>query len=65
MTKHAEVTHGSRLVMGTEWPVYSFVEKVGDHCWLAVYNLCNGVPSGSEKFRTRREAVEAIGGRMA
>ena len=62
MSKHyAEVTHGSRTIMGTEWPVYSFVEKLEDHNWLAVYNLCNGVPSGSKKFCTMHAAIVAIG----
>lgn len=60
----AEVRSGTRTINGTEFPVTSQVHRIAGGSrveWLATYNLCNGVPAGAETFRTRREAMEAIG----
>jgi hypothetical protein len=55
-----EIEHGKEVIMGTAWPISSFVEKRDRGGWLATYRLCNGVPDGSKIFKTKREAIESI-----
>ena len=54
------VHHGTKQILGTEWPDESFMERRGPRDYLVTYHLVNGVPSGAEKFRTRREAEAAL-----
>ncbi len=58
------VTHGTRTVMGTEFPVESILEKsprkpggLPGGPWLVTIRLCNGVSEGKRRFRTKREAM--------
>lgn len=57
----ATVRHGSRLVCGTEWPIESFVDQVGPKRYVVTFNACNGVADGTERYRTKREALAALG----
>jgi len=61
--RYVEVKDGERTVLGTQFPIVSFVEKSGSKSkpWRATYGLCNGVPTSSEDFATLGEAKEAIG----
>ena len=60
--RYAEVQHGKRTVMGTEWPIYSFIERAhSGRRFVATHRLCNGVPSHTTTHATLREAKEAIG----
>ena len=59
------VTHGTRTVMGTEFPVESILVKsprkpggLPGGPWLVTIRLCNGVPEGARRFKTKREAME-------
>ena len=57
------VTIGTRTVNGTEWAVEHLAQRVvsaGPLQWVLVKSLCNGVPSGSETFRTKRELMAAF-----
>ncbi len=55
--------HTSRPIMGTEFPDETILEKaIGESCYRVVYHLCNGFPSGSERFKTRWEAEAAFDG---
>ena len=57
------VCHGYRKVMGSNFPVESWVEKVpmvpGAHGgdWLVTVRCCNGLAEGARRFRTKREAM--------
>jgi len=53
------VVTGKRIVMGTEMAIESFVEK-DSRGWLLTKGLFNGVPSGSERFKTKKAALEAL-----
>lgn len=63
-TRITEVSAGKRTIGGTDWPVSNSVDAVYYEgklrYYLAVYGLCNGVPSGSEQFKTKKEAIAAI-----
>lgn len=55
---------GRRTILGTDWAVENFVERrqeFGKVYWLAVFGLCNGVPDRSERFATKKAALEAAG----
>ena len=55
---------GRRTVLGTDWPIENVVSKRtkwGKVYWNVAFGLCNGTPSSSENFKTRREALEAAG----
>ena len=58
------VIHGTRTIMGTEFPVESILEKsprkpggLPGGPWLVTIRLCNGVSEGARRFRTKREAM--------
>ena len=68
-TTIASITTGKRLIAGTEWPVYSYVEretwidpisKKRKYEYRLVKSLCNGVPSGTEIFKTKKDALKAL-----
>lgn len=61
MTAIKSTTRGHRTIAGTDWPVEDVVYRVGARRWLVAWGLCNGVPSHSIAYRTRREALEALG----
>ncbi len=59
----AEKETGKRTINGAEFPVknqltrdYSSKSKP----WLVSYQVCNGTADGSENFKTKREALEAL-----
>lgn len=53
--------HNPQLINGTNWPDETILEKaVGESVYRVTYHLCNGVPSGSERFKTRRDAEVAL-----
>ena len=58
------VCHGYRTVMGTDFPVESYLEKsprkpgeLPGGPWLVTIRLCNGTAEGGRRFRTKREAM--------
>lgn len=60
----AEQTIGTRVIAGAEYPIIDRVERVQmvPHkraIWVLTQALCNGVPAGANKYRTRGEALEA------
>ena len=60
----AQVEHGKRTVLGTDWPITSYLERVAGKgrrpTWVVTWNLCNGVPTGTTVYPTKREALEAL-----
>ena len=57
------VTVGTRTINGADFSVEHLAQRVvsaGPLQWVLVKNLCNGVPSGSETFRTKRELMAAL-----
>jgi len=59
----ARVCTGTRLVMGTEWPIESYLtrqEYFGKVRWIITWNLCNGTPSGTEECATKKGALEKL-----
>ena len=57
--RYAEVNHGTRTIMGTDWPVTSYVTKSGRK-WVATHKLCNGVPQRTTVHTKKRDAKAAI-----
>ena len=61
------VSSGYRTMAGTDWPVYSILERTADHLparggkWRVTWGICNGIPVGSSRYRTKREALDAMG----
>ena len=56
-------TTGKRMIMGTEHPVESYVEKqmkFGKPQWVLYKSCCNGTYEGYEIFKTKKAAVEAL-----
>ena len=53
-------TTGRRFVMGTSWPIESFVTREDPRVWVLTRNLCNGTADGTETFRTRKAALAAL-----
>ena len=58
--------HGSKLIMGTEHPIVSYVRPERNRYgkiigYIATYNLCNGVPTHAQRFKTKGEAIASIG----
>jgi len=54
---------GVKKELGTDWPRESVVHRIRDGkrtYWLATYNICNGVPTGSRRFATKAEAVKSL-----
>ena len=58
------VIHGTRTIQGTDFPVESFLVKsprkpggLPGGPWLVTIRLCNGVPEGTRRFKTKREAM--------
>ncbi len=57
-------THGTRRILGTDWPVYDTLDRVTRGSrprWIVTRNLCNGVPDIAEVYRTRAAALAALG----
>ena len=55
---------GKRTILGTDWPVETVVyrrENFGKPHWNVAFDLCNGTPSRSENFSTKKAALEAAG----
>ena len=61
MTRVAAIQIGIRTIMGTNHPIETVVYRNGPRQWVVAYALCNGVPSGSEKFHSRHAAFDAAG----
>lgn len=63
MTRIATRTHGTRRINGTDWPVYDTLDRIPTRRarWVVTRNLCNGVADRAEVYRTRREALAALG----
>lgn len=55
-TKYA--TTGTTTINGTDWPVQNKLSKDGSS-WLVTIGICNGTAESSEKYPTKRAAVEA------
>lgn len=58
-----EKTTGTRQILGTDWPIYSYVERVawlGKVEWEVTFSLCNGVPAKTATYKTRKEALQAF-----
>ena len=51
---------GTRTILGTNWPVVDVVRANGKRGYLLTYGLCNGVPAGAIRYRTKREALAAL-----
>ena len=63
-TRIATSTYSARTILGTEWPVYDALDRDEMHGrvrWVVTRGICNGVPSHAETYRTRREALAALG----
>lgn len=61
----ASVTHGKRMIMGTDWPIESYVDRVeylGAVSWRLTKLICNGDALGTETYKTKREALAALNG---
>lgn len=54
-------TTGYKTIAGTVWSVTDCVRRDGPREWVALRGLCNGVPQASTTYRTKREALEALG----
>ena len=55
-----ERTTGYRTILNTRWPITTTVRRdAGGRCWVVTYGLCNGIPTGAELYRTKREALAA------
>lgn len=57
--------HRKRLIMGTEFPIETFVtfepcERYGYRTkpWIVTVELCNGVPTKSVRFKTKKDAMD-------
>lgn len=50
-----------RTIDRQAWPVLNLVEQVGPAEWVAVVELCDGLPAGVQKFDSEQKALEAIG----
>ena len=59
----ASRTIGTRMVMGTEWPVEIIVirHRYFGHSTWTVATLCNGISGSFEEFPTRKAALEFAG----
>ena len=54
---------GTEKILNTNWPVESFLERIQEGrkvYWQVTWNLTNGIPTGSTRFRTKAEALEAL-----
>ena len=59
----ASVVHGKQMIMGTDWPIESYVDRVeylGAVKWRLTKLLCNGNALGAETYKTKREALSAL-----
>ena len=59
----ASVVHGERNIMGTDWPIESYIDRVeylGAVSWRLTKLLCNGDALGTETYKTKREALSAL-----
>ena len=57
-------TTGKRTILGTDWPVETLVDRrgqFGSFYWLVTWGLCNGAAERSERFTTKKAALEAAG----
>ena len=53
--------HGSRTIMGTNWPVVSYVERQEHHGrvrWVVHRFVCNGVAESAKVHKTRGQAMD-------
>ncbi len=55
------IVTGTRTVLGTDFSVVDTIEREAAHRWRLTYGICNGIAGGTLLFRTRREALQAIG----
>lgn len=56
-------TTGKITIMGTDHPVESYVEKImrfGKPRWVLYKSCCNGTCEGSEVFKTKKTALDAL-----
>jgi len=54
---------GQRRILGTDWPVEAFVDRVeflGRVRWVLTTGCCNGEALNTRNFSTRRQALEAF-----
>jgi hypothetical protein len=56
---------GWQKIMGTDWPVESYVTRETDSStsrprWVVTHRQCNGTADNPTKHTTRREALEAL-----
>lgn len=58
----AERTFGTRRILGTDYPIRSFVRYNGPGRWVLTSAVCNGVAYGSRTYRTFRAALAALEG---
>ena len=56
----ARIEHGYQTIMGTNWPIESFVTRHAPKRWVLTARLCNGIPDYSETYTTKREALKAL-----
>lgn len=60
------IYRGKQRIAGTDFPIEDVVYRVSFgsrvRYWLAVFDLCNGVPTHSRRHRTRWEAIDSLGG---
>ena len=55
------VCHGYRKVMGSNFPVESWVEKEPGHRYfVVVVQNCNGVPDLTKRFATKKAALAEL-----
>lgn len=60
----AEISRGTRHANGTDFPVVDQLVRDG-RAWVVVRELWNGVPRTAEVYKTRAEAKQALGTKMA
>ena len=53
----ARAWNGTREIMGRKYPVTNVLYRIGPRKWVIAWSLCNGVPSDSTTYKTRRDAV--------
>ena len=59
--------HGKRLIMGTEFPIETFItfepwERYGYRTkpWKITVGLCNGVPEKNIRFKTKKTLSHVV-----
>jgi hypothetical protein len=60
MNKTREYQNGILNIMGTDWPIYSTIDRIGRGKWRLTTDICNGTSISVTHYSTLRAAQEAL-----